>query len=60
MTPNIPKTCRAVVLEEAGAPWAYKDVPVKEPQRGEVLIKVQACGVCHSDSSLQQGHFGPM
>jgi hypothetical protein len=58
MSPTIPKTCRAVVLEKAGAPWVIKEVPVEEPKHGEVLIKVDACGVCHSDSFLQQGAFG--
>ncbi|KAF2196907.1 alcohol dehydrogenase [Delitschia confertaspora ATCC 74209] len=60
MAPDIPKTCRAVVIEKPGAPWAIKDVPVEEPKEGDVLIKVLACGVCHSDSFLQAGAFGPM
>lgn len=51
MAPSIPKTCKAVVLEGPNAPWAIKDVPVEEPKAGEVLIKVSACGVCHSVSS---------
>lgn len=59
MAPSIPKTCRAVVIEKPGAPWAIKEVPVNEPKHGEILIKVHACGVCHSDSFLQQGAFGP-
>jgi len=59
MAPNIPKTCRAVVIEKPGAPWSIKEVPVNEPQSGEVLVKVDACGVCHSDSFLQKGAFGP-
>jgi D-arabinose 1-dehydrogenase-like Zn-dependent alcohol dehydrogenase len=58
MAPDIPKTCRAVVIEKPGAPWTIKDVPVEHPKSGEVLIKVHACGVCHSDSFLQQGAFG--
>lgn len=37
-----------------------KDVDVKEPQAGEVLIKVHACGVCHSDSLIGEGNFGPL
>jgi len=57
---SIPSKCRAVVIEKAGAPWAIKEVPVSEPKEGEILIKVSACGVCHSDSFLQQGAFGPM
>ncbi|KAH7092128.1 alcohol dehydrogenase [Paraphoma chrysanthemicola] len=58
MAPSIPKTARAVVIEKPGAPWAIKEVPVNLPQQGEILIKVHACGVCHSDSFTQQGAFG--
>ncbi|KAI4660050.1 uncharacterized protein J4E79_005852 [Alternaria viburni] len=55
---NIPSSCRAVVIEKKGAPWTIKDVPVSAPKSGEVLIKVLACGICHSDSFMQQGHLG--
>lgn len=58
MTTNVPKTCKAIVIEDVGAPWAVKEIPVKEPKSGEILIKVDACGVCHSDSFLQQGFMG--
>lgn len=57
---NLPKTFKAIVVEKAQAPWAVKEVPLKEPEEGQVLIKSEACGICHSDSALQQGHFGPM
>jgi len=60
MSQNIPKTCKAVVLEKAGAPFAIKEIPVSLPEEGQILIKVHACGVCHSDSALQAGHFGAM
>lgn len=30
---------------------------LREPERGEVLVKVQACGVCHSDSLTVEGHM---
>jgi D-arabinose 1-dehydrogenase-like Zn-dependent alcohol dehydrogenase len=55
---DIPSSCPAVVIEKVGAPWTIKEVPVSAPKSGEVLIKVLACGVCHSDSFLQQGHLG--
>ncbi|PVI05169.1 alcohol dehydrogenase [Periconia macrospinosa] len=58
MAPNIPKSARAVVITEPGAPWAIQDVPVPTPQPGEVLIKVEACGVCHSDNLIKLGHMG--
>ncbi|KAJ4305674.1 hypothetical protein N0V90_001205 [Kalmusia sp. IMI 367209] len=58
MAPEIPQTCRAVVIDAPGAPWTLKSIPTPQAQQGEVLIKVLACGVCHSDSFLQQGAFG--
>ncbi|CAI6332291.1 unnamed protein product [Periconia digitata] len=58
MSPNIPKTARAVVIKEAGAPWAIQEVTVPTPEQGEVLIKVEACGVCHSDNLLKDGIMG--
>lgn len=60
MVPDIPKKCRAVVLEKPGAPWTIKEVDVEHPKQGELLIKVHACGVCAGDVSLQRGEFGPM
>ena len=50
MAPSIPKTCKAALFKEKDAPLSIEDVPVTEPSAGEVLIKVEACGVCHSDS----------
>jgi hypothetical protein len=58
MTPNLPKTYKACVIEKANAPWALKDVELRMPEEDEVLIKVHACGVCHSDAAVQQGHMG--
>ncbi|GAB4142517.1 MAG: alcohol dehydrogenase catalytic domain-containing protein [Sphingomonadales bacterium] len=40
---------RAAVFEGAGKPLAIKDVPMPEPGPGELLIKVERCGVCGSD-----------
>jgi D-arabinose 1-dehydrogenase-like Zn-dependent alcohol dehydrogenase len=57
---NLPKTFKAIVIEKPGAPWAIKDIPLEEPKAGQVLIKSEACGICHSDSVTQQGHMGAM
>jgi D-arabinose 1-dehydrogenase-like Zn-dependent alcohol dehydrogenase len=54
----LPKTYRAVRVESKGAPLKIVDVELKQPERGEVLIKTLACGVCHSDAAAQQGVFG--
>jgi D-arabinose 1-dehydrogenase-like Zn-dependent alcohol dehydrogenase len=37
--------------------FAVEDVPVPEPGLGEVLVKVEYCGICHSDLSLINGTF---
>jgi S-(hydroxymethyl)glutathione dehydrogenase/alcohol dehydrogenase len=39
----------AAVLEKPGAPLAIERIPVPQPARGEVLVRVAACGVCHTD-----------
>src|SRR3712207_3458350 len=40
---------RAVILEEPHADLKIEEVLVPKPKAGEVLLKVSACGVCHSD-----------
>lgn len=50
---------RAQVLRESKpvkeAPLELVDRPVPEPGRGEIRLRVQACGVCHTDLHLVQG-----
>jgi D-arabinose 1-dehydrogenase-like Zn-dependent alcohol dehydrogenase len=46
---------RAVQVAQAGGPFEVVERPVPEPQAGQVRIKVEACGVCHSDSSVKDG-----
>ncbi len=48
---------RAAVLHEFGAPLEIQNVPDPEIEAGEVLIKVEACGVCHSDYHLAHGEW---
>ncbi|KAF2424222.1 alcohol dehydrogenase [Tothia fuscella] len=57
---NYPKTCKAAVIPKIGSKLVIKDVPVRDPESGEILIKALACGVCHSDSAIQEGHMGPL
>jgi S-(hydroxymethyl)glutathione dehydrogenase/alcohol dehydrogenase len=40
---------RAAVLEEFGQPLEVQEVELQEPQAGEVLVRLEACGVCHTD-----------
>ena len=40
---------RAAVLSEVGQPLRLEQIPVPRPRRGEILVRVAACGVCHTD-----------
>ena len=40
---------RAVVLHAPRQPFAIEELELDGPRRGEVLVKLAACGVCHSD-----------
>jgi Zn-dependent alcohol dehydrogenase len=46
---------RAAVLHESGAPLAIEDVRLDPPGEGEVLVRVAASGVCHSDVATARG-----
>jgi S-(hydroxymethyl)glutathione dehydrogenase/alcohol dehydrogenase len=46
---------RAAVLEEFGQPLVVQDVDLAEPQVGEVLVRLVACGVCHTDLYTASG-----
>lgn len=50
-------TYRSVQITEPGGPITLTDRPLVEPGRGHVRIRVQACGVCHSDSQIAAGHL---
>ena len=40
---------RAAVLERAPGGLHVEEIPIPEPGRGEILVRVAACGVCHTD-----------
>ncbi len=46
---------KAAVLYEAGTPLRLEEVEVLPPQRGEVLVRIHAGGVCHSDLHVMKG-----
>ncbi|EGE05431.1 alcohol dehydrogenase [Trichophyton mentagrophytes] len=55
---DIPKTFKQAIFKEKGAPLVLEEVPMTPPGNGEVLVKVQACGVCHSDVFVQNDGLG--
>lgn len=48
-TPAIPETMRAAVLRDYDKGLQVETIRTPRPKAGEVLIKVTACGLCHSD-----------
>ncbi len=48
---------KAAVLEKPGKPLVIRQVEVPKPGPGEVVIRVKACGVCHTDLHLMAGEW---
>jgi D-arabinose 1-dehydrogenase-like Zn-dependent alcohol dehydrogenase len=48
---------RAVQIRQAKAPFEIVEMDIPEPGPGSVRIKIQACGICHSDSLTAEGTF---
>jgi S-(hydroxymethyl)glutathione dehydrogenase / alcohol dehydrogenase len=46
---------KAAVLEEFGAPLSVQEIDLAEPEAGEVLVRLVACGVCHTDLYTASG-----
>jgi S-(hydroxymethyl)glutathione dehydrogenase/alcohol dehydrogenase len=49
------RTGKAVVCRELNKPVVVEEVGFDSPRRGEVMVKLAACGVCHSDLSATNG-----
>src|SRR3954451_8405845 len=50
---------RAMLLDRPGAPLRAAEVDVPEPGRGQVRLRVHACGVCRTDLHLRDGELSP-
>ena len=48
---------KANQVSAPGADFELVQKEIPEPKENEVLIKVEACGVCHGDAIVKQGHF---
>lgn len=55
MNSDVPKSMRAAVLSAPGAPLEVTEIRTPQPERDEVLVRVTACGVCHSDLHVMHG-----
>ncbi len=54
----MPYQVRAVVAQAQGAPVTVETIVVPDPGPGEVVVDVQACGVCHTDLHYREGGIG--
>ncbi len=52
-------TMRAARFDRASRRLSVQDVPVPQPGPGEVLVRVEACGICLSDVHMIEGTFPP-
>src|ERR1035437_10264409 len=55
--PKIPTMMKAAVVEKFGKPLKIKQVPVPGVKPGFILVKVAACGVCHTDLHAANGDW---
>ncbi|WP_239154129.1 zinc-binding dehydrogenase [Amycolatopsis sp. FDAARGOS 1241] len=56
---GLPATMRAARFDAETKALTVETVPVPAPGRGEVVVRVAACGICHSDLTQLDGHFTP-
>lgn len=58
MASSIPSTYKQAAFKEQGASLTLEEVTLNLPKRDEILVKVEACGVCHSDHFAQTNLMG--
>ncbi|KAH6612210.1 chaperonin 10-like protein [Chaetomium sp. MPI-SDFR-AT-0129] len=58
MSASLPKTFKKAAFTEKGGRLSIQEAQLEGPAKGEVLVKVEACGVCHSDSFVKYNAYG--
>lgn len=51
------KTMKAAVVHEFGKPLKIEEVPVPTPNDDQILVKIEASGVCHTDLHAADGDW---
>ncbi len=51
------RTMKVATVPGAGKPILIAEQPIRDPGPGEVRIRVEACGICHSDMYTAEGHW---
>lgn len=52
---NIMDTMKAIQVAAKGEQMKLVEIPIPQPGEGQVLLKVEACGICHGDSKVIEG-----
>ena len=53
-------TMRAARFDRTSRQLTVQDVPIPQPGPGEVLVRVEAAGICGSDVHMIKGEFPPL
>lgn len=53
----LPQKMKAAVVREFGQPLQIEEVEVKRPGKNQILVKIIACGVCHTDLHAIEGDW---
>src|SRR6187549_2086771 len=53
----MPPTMKAAVVREFRKPLVIEEVPVPQPGAGQVVVKIAATGVCHTDLHAAEGDW---
>ncbi len=53
----MPKKMRAMIFDAPGKPLRLAEIPVPQPGPGQVLLRVLACGICHTDLHILDGEL---
>jgi S-(hydroxymethyl)glutathione dehydrogenase/alcohol dehydrogenase len=48
----------AAILNQVSSPMTIERIPIPQPRTGEALVRVHACGVCHTDLHVIKGEVG--
>ncbi|KAI1388434.1 alcohol dehydrogenase GroES-like domain-containing protein [Hypoxylon trugodes] len=54
----LPKTYKQAAFKAIREPLVIEETPLRLPGDGEILVKVEACGVCHTDTCAQFNYLG--
>jgi len=54
---SIPATTKCAIVDHHGDKFSIKNIPTPEPAKGQVLVKIHASGVCHTDVHAVDGDW---